>query len=104
MADIDSNDFVILLSHDPSIWQEKVKEKTNIALTLSGHTHGLQLGINNRWLKWSPSQYIYSNWLGQYIYNEQILYVNAGFGYIGIPMRIGILPEVGLLTLHKKTN
>lgn len=89
----------ILLSHDPSHWKSEVLNKTNIKLTLSGHTHGMQLGINIGWLKWSPVQYLYENWLGLYNENNQYLYVNPGFGFIAFPGRIGIRPEITVITL-----
>lgn len=94
--------FKILLSHDPSSWDEKVKPNySDIDLTLSGHTHGAQFGIENKWLKWSPSKYIYKQWAGLYNEGKQYLYVNRGFGFLGYPGRVGILPEVTEITLVK---
>ncbi|MCW5909205.1 MAG: metallophosphoesterase [Chitinophagales bacterium] len=94
--------FKILLSHDPSSWDEKVKPAfTDIDLTLSGHTHGAQFGVENKWLRWSPSQYIYKQWAGLYNEGKQFLYVNRGFGFLGYPGRVGILPEVTEITLVK---
>ncbi len=106
---IDSNAFVILLSHDPSHWDEKIsKNYQNIPLTLSGHTHGMQLGIDNECVFWSPAEYIYKNW-GGLIRNEksvlpQYLYVNLGLGVIGYPGRIGIMPEITLIELRSTSK
>ncbi len=89
----------ILLSHDPSHWNKEVKDIDNINLTLSGHTHGMQFGLDLSWLKWSPVKYVYEQWAGLYNNNQQYLYVNRGFGFIGYPGRVGILPEITLITL-----
>lgn len=92
----------ILLSHDPSHWQaEVVPNYPNIDLTLSGHTHGMQFGIDIPGFKWSPVQYVYDEWAGLYRANNQYLYVNRGFGYLGYPGRFGILPEISVITLVK---
>ncbi|MES2622166.1 MAG: metallophosphoesterase [Bacteroidota bacterium] len=94
--------FKILLSHDPSHWENQVLENyPDIDLTFSGHTHGAQFGIENKWLRWSPSQYIYKRWAGLYTEGKQFLYVNRGFGFLGYPGRVGILPEVTEITLLK---
>lgn len=93
--------FRILLSHDPSHWDEEVAEKTNIDLTLSGHTHGMQFGINIGKWKWSPVQWRYERWHGLYRHNEQCLYVNRGLGHIGFPGRVGMLPEITLIELKR---
>lgn len=93
--------FKILLSHDPSHWDEQVREKTNIDLTLSGHTHGMQFGIEVPGIKWSPAQYRYPRWGGLYREKNQYLHVNRGFGYIGFPGRVGIPPEITLIELRK---
>lgn len=90
--------FKILMSHDPSHWDAEVLG-TDIALTFSGHTHGMQFGIERAGIKWSPVQYKYPRWGGLYQENEQYLYVNRGFGYIGFPGRIGMPPEITLLEL-----
>lgn len=92
----------ILLSHDPSHWDLQVKDKEDIALTLSGHTHGMQFGIEIGKLKWSPSRWTYKNWAGLYRENGQYLYVNRGLGFTGFPGRVGIRPEITLLTLKSK--
>jgi len=93
----------ILLSHDPSHWNAIVTEKhKDIDLMLAGHTHGFQFGIEIPGIKWSPAQYLYEQWAGMYVSpsTEQQLYVNRGIGSIGYPGRIGILPEITLLTIN----
>jgi predicted MPP superfamily phosphohydrolase len=92
----------ILLSHDPTHWDHIIsKNNPDISLTLSGHTHGAQFGIERGNFKWSPAQYIYRQWAGLYHTTDksQYLYVNRGIGHIGYPGRIGILPEITLLEL-----
>ncbi len=90
--------FKILLSHDPSHWDAEIRKKYNdIDLTLSGHTHGMQFGIENPYFRWSPVQWVYKQWAGLYEEGNQKLYVNRGFGFIGYPGRVGILPEITLL-------
>lgn len=92
--------FKILMSHDPSHWEAEVKEKyRDINLMLSGHTHGMQFGVEIPGLKWSPVQYMYKQWAGLYGEDEQRLYINRGFGFIGYPGRVGILPEISVITL-----
>lgn len=90
----------ILLSHDPSHWDLQVRGKEEIELTLSGHTHAMQIGIEIGNFKWSPSQWTYKHWAGLYRENGQYLYVNRGLGYTGFPGRVGIRPEITLLTLQ----
>ncbi|MBK1440249.1 metallophosphoesterase [Parapedobacter sp. ISTM3] len=91
---------VILLSHDPSHWEaEVVGAYPQIALTLSGHTHGMQFGIESKWLRWSPVQYFYKQWAGLYQRGSQYLYVNRGFGFLGYLGRLGMPPEIALLEL-----
>ena len=90
--------FKILMSHDPSHWDAQVLD-TDIALTFSGHTHGMQFGIERAGIKWSPAQYKYPRWGGLYQEGDQYLYVNRGFGYIGFPGRIGMPPEITLIEL-----
>lgn len=92
--------FKILLSHDPTHWKEEVINKTNIALTFSGHTHGMQLGFNYKDMKWSPIKYKYEHWAGLYQQNGQYLYVNRGLGWLGFPGRIGMRPEISSFHLH----
>ena len=91
----------ILLSHDPSHWDHEVLQShPDIALMLSGHTHGFQFGIEiPGWIKWSPSKYVYKQWAGLYTNGTQHLYVNRGFGTLGYPGRVGILPEITCLEL-----
>lgn len=91
--------FKILLSHDPSHWDEEVIKQTNIALTLSGHTHGMQAGINFMGKQWSPIKYKYKHWAGLYHEKNQYLYVNKGLGWIGFPGRLGMRPEITLIKL-----
>lgn len=94
--------FKILLSHDPSHWDEKVlPHKQDIHLTLSGHTHGMQFGINFKGLKWSPIQMVYPRWAGLYEEAKQFLYVNRGFGWLGFPGRIGMYPEITVFELQR---
>ncbi len=96
----DPNSTKILLSHDPSHWDAQVHEYPDIALTLSGHTHGMQFGVEiPGFIKWSPVQYIYKQWAGLYRKGNQNLYVNRGFGFLGYPGRVGILPEITLINL-----
>lgn len=90
----------ILLSHDPSHWDLQVRDKENIQLTLSGHTHGMQLGLEIGNFRWSPSKWTYKHWGGLYRENGQYLYVNRGLGYTGFPGRVGIRPEITLITLE----
>ncbi len=94
--------FKVLLSHDPSHFMLQVKDKERIQLTLSGHTHGMQVGINCCGIKWSPVSFIYKQWNGLYQFADQYLYVNPGFGYIGMAARIGIRPEITVITLRQK--
>ncbi|AHM60310.1 putative phosphohydrolase [Flammeovirgaceae bacterium 311] len=102
LAGVDANAFKILLSHDPSHWTEVVKEHpTHIHLTLSGHTHGMQFGVETPLVKWSPVQYRYRHWAGLLNEQHQQLYVNRGFGFIGFSGRVGIWPEVTVLELRK---
>ncbi len=92
--------FRILMSHDPSHWDAEVRTKySDIDLTLAGHTHGMQFGIDIPGFRWSPVQYMYKQWAGLYEEGIQKLYVNRGFGFIGYPGRVGILPEITLIEL-----
>ncbi|MFT3680949.1 MAG: metallophosphoesterase [Ferruginibacter sp.] len=92
--------FKILMSHDPSHWDAQVKPGYNdIDLMLSGHTHGMQFGVELPGFKWSPVQYMYKQWAGLYEDGPQKLYVNRGFGFIGYPGRVGILPEITVIEL-----
>lgn len=100
---VDPEDFKVLLSHDPSYWQEKIKkDPKNYHLTLSGHTHGMQFGIEiPGWFKWSPVQYRYENWAGIYEEFGRYLNVNRGFGFLAYPGRVGIWPEVSVIELRR---
>ena len=102
-AGIQKEDFKILMSHDPSHWEEKVKQDPfNYQLTLSGHTHGLRMGIEiPGWFKWSPSKYAYKQWAGLYKEAGRIINVNRGFGYHAFPGRVGIWPEITVIELKK---
>lgn len=92
--------FKILMSHDPSHWEAEVRTKyPDINLMLAGHTHGMQFGVEVPGFRWSPVQYVYKQWAGLYEEGNQKLYVNRGFGFIGYPGRVGILPEVTLIEL-----
>ncbi len=92
----------ILLSHDPSHWDAQVRpEYKDIDLMLSGHTHGFQFGVELGNFKWSPSQYAYKQWAGLYQEENQFLYVNRGFGYLGYPGRVGMPPEITVLELKR---
>ncbi len=92
--------FKILLSHDPSHWQAQVLPTyKDIQLVLSGHTHGMQFGLEIPGVKWSPIQYVYKEWAGLYEVGKQKLYVNRGFGFLGYPGRVGVLPEITVLEL-----
>lgn len=99
-AGTDVYPFKILLSHDPSHWDAEVRTKySDIDLMLSGHTHGMQFGVELPGFKWSPVQYVYEQWAGLYEKEAQKLYVNRGYGFIGYPGRVGILPEITVLEL-----
>jgi predicted MPP superfamily phosphohydrolase len=90
--------FKILLSHDPSHWDAQIlAEYPGIDLMLSGHTHGMQFGLENPYFKWSPVQWMYKQWAGLYEQGAQKLYVNRGYGFIGYPGRVGILPEITVI-------
>ena len=93
----------LLLSHDPSHWDAQVRPNFNdIDLTFAGHTHGFQFGIEIGNFKWSPSQYMYKQWADLYTEGNQHLYVNRGFGFLGFPGRVGITPEITIITLKKE--
>lgn len=102
-AGINQKDFKILLSHDPSHWEYEVKNhEKNFQLTLSGHTHGMQFGIEiPGYFKWSLAQYIYKQWAGLYEEFGRFVYVNRGFGFHAYPGRVGIMPEITVIQLKK---
>ena len=93
--------FKILLSHDPSHWEAQVLNYPDIDLTLSGHTHGMQFGVNLPFMKWSPVSYVYKQWAGLYEQGRQKLYVNVGLGFLGYPGRVGFLPEITVFELRR---
>jgi len=95
----DSADLRILLSHDPNHWGKAVKGSTNIELTFSGHTHGMQIGIITKKFKWSPAIYFYPQWNGLYSEGRQHLVVNRGLGVLGIPFRVWMPPEISVVTI-----
>lgn len=101
LSKVPADAFKILLSHDPSHFDAQVVGHTNIDLTLSGHTHGMQFGIERFGIKFSPVSFKYRKWAGLYEVGKQYLYVNRGFGFLGFPGRVGIYPEITLFTLKK---
>ena len=105
-SQIQSDDFKILMTHDPSHWEAKVlKDPYHYHLTLSGHTHGMQFGIEiPGWIKWSPSKWRYKQWAGIYKDLGQYINVNRGFGFLGYPGRVGIWPEITVIELKKGTK
>jgi predicted MPP superfamily phosphohydrolase len=99
---VSKDDFTILLSHDPTHWEEHaLKHSKKIHLTLSGHTHGMQFGLNALGIKWSPIKYRYARWSGLYTEDNQHLYVNRGFGFLGFPGRVGMWPEITAIEFKK---
>jgi predicted MPP superfamily phosphohydrolase len=96
----DSADLKILLMHDPNQWDKDVVGKTDIELSLAGHTHGMQIGIITRNFRWSPAKRFYPRWHGLYSEGEQFLYVNRGLGVLGVPFRIWMPPEITIITLR----
>jgi uncharacterized protein len=102
IADVEDQDFKILMSHDPSHWDAKtLQHPKHVHLTLAGHTHGMQFGIEIPGFKWSPIKYMYPQWAGIYNEKNKYLYVNRGFGFLAYPGRVGILPEITVITLEK---
>ena len=100
LLDVNGIAYKILLSHDPSHWSGEVVNQTKIALTLSGHTHGMQAGINIRNKEWSPIKYKYEHWAGLYQVGLQSLYVTRGLGWMGFPGRLGMRPEITFIELE----
>lgn len=101
----DPNSFKILLSHDPTHWEDKVRfHPTTIHLTLAGHTHGAQFGVETTGFRWSPVQYRYLDWAGLANEKNRYLYVNRGFGFLAFSGRLGIWPEITVITLKKKMS
>ena len=102
ISGLDSVDLKILLSHDPNQWEEDVTGKTDIDITLSGHTHGMQMGIMTKRFRWSPAKYFYPHWNGLYTVGHQYQYVNRGLGSSAIPFRIWMPPEITVITIRKE--
>ena len=102
-ADTNSSDFKIVMSHDPTHWNEViVPDNNHYHLTLSGHTHGMQFGIEiPGWIKWSPVKWRYKHWAGIYEQANQFINVNRGFGFLAYPGRVGIWPEITVIELKK---
>jgi uncharacterized protein len=98
----ENEEFTILMSHDPTHWEDKVKNyHKHIHLTVSGHTHGMQMGIDLPSFRWSPIKYFYKHWAGLYTENGKHLYVNRGFGFLGFAGRVGVYPEITVYELKK---
>jgi predicted MPP superfamily phosphohydrolase len=94
--------FKMLLSHDPSHWDAQVKTTyKDIDMMFAGHTHGMQFGLENPYFKWSPVKWMYKQWAGLYEDGNQKLYVNRGFGFIGYPGRVGIMPEITVIEFSR---
>jgi len=100
VKDIYGDDLKILLAHDPNQWEKEVTGKTDIDITLSGHTHGMQIGILTKRFSWSPAGLFYPKWNGLYKEGEQYLIVNRGLGVLAIPFRIWMPPEITVITIH----
>ncbi|ASB49810.1 metallophosphoesterase [Alkalitalea saponilacus] len=96
--------FSVLMSHDPDHWDQKVLEHGRFDLTLSGHTHGMQFGIEKGDFRWSPAQYVQKRWAGLYQEGDKFLYVNRGLGYHGLPARVGMPPEITIIELSRGTS
>ncbi|WP_432712982.1 metallophosphoesterase [Pedobacter sp.] len=102
MKDTDDLPVKLLLSHDPSHWRLQVLEEyPQVDAMFSGHTHGMQFGVRLKEMQWSPIQYIYKEWAGLYREKHQQLYVNVGYGFLGYPGRVGILPEITIFELKR---
>ena len=91
--------FKILLTHDPDHWDAEVTKKKTYNLTLAGHTHGMQFGVRYKNFQWSPAKYKFRRWAGLYHSGNQYLYVNRGLGYLGMPARVGMPPEISVIEL-----
>lgn len=105
MQGMPDNSFSVLMSHDPTHYDEVVKNHaTPVHLTMSGHTHGFQFGVKIPGFKWSPAQYRYPKWSGLYEENDRKLYVNRGFGFLGFPGRVGMWPEITQFELRREES
>lgn len=100
MQNIADSSLVIMLSHDPIAWEDSIRQHKNVLLTLSGHTHAMQMGIDFWGLHLSPASLMHPYWDGTYQQGDQYLHVNRGLGYVGFPMRIGMKPEITLIELY----
>jgi len=103
LKDLPDTDLKILLSHDPTHWAEEVVHVTDIFLTLSGHTHGMQAGVNLKNKQWSPIKYKYKHWAGIHKEGNQYINVNRGLGWLGFPGRLGMRPEISFLEILPKS-
>lgn len=103
LENVEEKDFKILMSHDPSHWEAQILPHAfPIHLTLSGHTHGMQFGIEiPGWIKWSPVKWRYKQWAGVYEQGQQKINVNRGFGFLAYPGRFGMWPEISVITLRR---
>lgn len=102
-AGVSDDAFKILMSHDPSHWEGvTLGHRQHVHLTLSGHTHGMQFGVELFGFKWSPIKYVYKHWAGLYEHEGRFLYVNRGFGFLGLKGRIGMWPEIAVITLKRR--
>lgn len=97
----DESSVKLLLSHDPSHWRSQVIDRPDVDVTFSGHTHGMQFGVRAEHFQWSPVKYVYNEWAGLYQEGASQLYVNTGFGFLGYPGRVGIVPEITIFELKK---
>ena len=97
--DTDDLPVKLLLSHDPSHWRAQVLAHPDIDVMFAGHTHGMQFGVRGEHYQWSPAEYVYREWAGLYTEKQQQLYVNVGYGFLGYPGRVGILPEITIFEL-----
>ena len=103
MHQVNASDFKILLSHDPTHWENEVKmHPSNVHLTLSGHTHGAQMGVEIPGFKFSPVQFRYPHWAGLKEEFGRIIHINRGFGFLAFTGRVGIWPEITVIELNKK--
>ena len=103
MQGVETDEFKILLSHDPTHWEDKVRHHPSlIHLTLAGHTHGAQFGVETDKFRWSPVKYTYLDWAGLLVENKRHLYVNRGFGFLAFSGRLGIWPEITVIELKRK--
>ncbi|MBS1531772.1 MAG: metallophosphoesterase [Bacteroidetes bacterium] len=104
MKNTDDLPVKLLLSHDPSHWRAEVLKHPQIDVMFSGHTHGMQFGVRTKGFQWSPIRYIYKEWAGLYREGHQQLYVNVGYGFLGYPGRLGILPEITIFELKASAD